>query len=65
MFRGRKFEENLVLLREAQAVLTRAKEYLKKNQKKRAADGRVKAKKVTRFEVDRFVLQYIQLLYEL
>ena len=55
---GRTVEDYLVFLREAQAILNRAtQEFLKKNQRKRVTDGRVKLKKV---EVGQFVLlQYL------
>jgi len=54
---GKKVEDYLVRLREAQVTLIKAtQEFLKKNQRKRAADGRVKSKKVTIFEVGQFVL---------
>ena len=42
---GKKVEDYLVRLREAQVTLIKAtQEFLKKNQRKRAADGRVKSK---------------------
>ena len=54
---GKKVEDYLVRLREAQVTLIKAtQEFLKKNQRKRAADGRVKSKNVTKFEVGQFVL---------
>ena len=54
---GKKVEDYLVRLREAQVTLIKAtQEFLKKNQRKRAADGRVKSKKVTIFVVGQFVL---------
>ena len=54
---GRNGEDYLVKLREGQATLIRAiREFLKKNQRKRAADGREKRQEVTKFEVGQYVL---------
>ena len=54
---GRNVEDCLVKLREGQATLVRAtREFLKKNQRKRASDGREKRQEVTKFEVGQYVL---------
>ena len=54
---GRNVEDCLVKLREGQATLVRAtREFLKKNQRKRASDGREKRQEVTKFDVDQYVL---------
>ena len=50
-------EDYLVNLREGQATLVGAtREFLQKNQRKRAADGREKRQEVTKFEVGQYVL---------
>ena len=49
---GRNVEDYLVKLREGQTTLVRVtREFLKKNQQKRAADGRENRQEVTKFEV--------------
>jgi hypothetical protein len=54
---GRKVEDYLVKLREGQAMLIKStRDYLKKNQRKRSADGQAKSKNVTKFEVGDYVL---------
>ncbi len=54
---GRNVEDCLVKLREGQATLVRAtREFLNKNQRKRASDGREKRQEVTKFEVGQYVL---------
>ena len=54
---GQNVEDYLVKLREGQATLVRdTREFLKKNQQKRAADGREKRQEVAKFEVGQYVL---------
>jgi len=54
---GQNAEDHLVKLQEGQVSLVRdTRDFLKKNQRKRAADGREKRQEVTKFEVGQYVL---------
>ena len=54
---GRNVEDYLVKLREGQATsVSDTRDFIKKNQQKREADGREKRQEVTKFEVGQYVL---------